>query len=79
MTNDWKKRGDTYTKRVGGLRLSVHGWTGSLSGRIFAWGVYMASDSTLLDGATDTRHRTPRAAQRAAERFVEKLRKAVKP
>ncbi len=77
MASDWKRRGDRYTKRAGGLRLRVYGWGGSLSGWIYAWGVYIASDGTLLGGATVTSHKTPAAAQRTAERFVEKVRKAV--
>jgi hypothetical protein len=69
MANEWKKRGDTYTKRVSGLTLlidpiSVHWWSVELDG-----------GHELVSGFEET---LP-AAQRAAERFVERLRKAVKP
>lgn len=69
MTNDWKKCGDTYTKRVGGLKLDVYARDGYLH-----W-VVRLSGLGLRFGDT---HSLP-AAQRAAERFVERLRKAVKP
>jgi hypothetical protein len=65
VSGDWKKRGDTYTKRVGGLKLKAwpHAWTARLD-----------------DGHLRSRFVHPPsllAAPRAAERFVERLRKAV--
>lgn len=69
MKGEWKKRGDTYTKRVGGLSLLV--FKGEWR---WCWQALLPGATTYTEYADDLPE-----TQRAAERFVERLRRAVTP